>query len=130
MLFRSAAGVDLVLKTGTAKILTHEMNLSKIFLDSLSQIPGLTVWGPPNTNNRVATIAVSLQGYSSSDLSAALEREAQILTRPGLHCAPLAHRHLGSFQSGGSTRFSIGLYNTEKEILITLETLARLSNRK
>ena len=125
-----AAGVELVLKTGVERIRAHEMDLSKKFLDGLARIPGLRVWGPPDTENRVATIAVTLQGYSSSDLSAALERQAGILTRPGLHCAPLAHRHLGTLESGGSTRFSIGLYNSEEDIVATLETLAGLAKQK
>lgn len=125
-----AAGVEALLKKGVDQIRAQEMKLTGIFLDGLSQIPGLTVWGPRDTNSRVATVSVTLKGYSSSELSAALEREAGVLTRAGLHCAPLAHRHLGSFQGGGSTRFSLGPYNREEDLNSALSALDRLARLK
>ncbi len=125
-----AAGVDVVLKTGVAEIQRHEMELTKIFLDGLSQIPGLTMWGPQDLTKRVATVAVTLAGWSPSELSSALEEEAGIMTRSGLHCAPLGHQALGSFGGGGVTRFSFGLYNTLEETNITLEVLAKLASQK
>lgn len=66
-------------------------------------------------DRRVATVSLNLAGWSSSDLAAALEREYGILTRSGLHCAPLAHRRLGTLPDG-SARFSFGPANTFDEI--------------
>jgi selenocysteine lyase/cysteine desulfurase len=122
-----AAGVGVVLREGTAKIHSHETDLTRRFLNGLGQIKGLTVWGPEAAEQRVAVVAVTLAGWSSSDLSAALEREAGILTRSGLQCSPLAHQALGSFQNGGLTRFSFGYYNTHAEIDIALAALDRLA---
>ncbi|MDR2724960.1 MAG: aminotransferase class V-fold PLP-dependent enzyme [Candidatus Adiutrix sp.] len=122
-----AAGTGVVLREGVASIRVHEMELTRRFLDGLSQIKGLTIWGPGVEDERVAVAAVTLAGWSSSDLSAALEREAGILTRAGLQCSPLAHQALGSFQNGGLTRFSFGYYNTAAETDIALTTLDRLA---
>ncbi len=100
------------------------------FLDALATIKGLKVWGPPGRADRVATIAVPVKGWSSSDLAAALEREAGIMTRAGLQCAPLAHRALGTLPEGGVTRFSFGFYNTQEEIQTAVETLDKLARIK
>jgi len=122
-----AAGVEVVLREGVANIHRHEMDLTRRFIDGLSQIKGLTLWGPGAGEHRVAVMAVTLDGWSSSDLSAALEKEAGILTRAGLQCSPLTHQTLGSFQSGGVTRFSFGYYNTAAEIDLALATLDQLA---
>ena len=122
-----AAGVGVVLREGPANIRRHELDLTKRFLDGLGRIKGLTVRGPGAGEDRVAVVALTLAGWSSSDLSLALEREAGILTRAGLQCSPLAHQALGTFQGGGVTRFSFGYYNTAGEIDTALATLDRLA---
>ncbi len=125
-----AAATEILLKKGVKNIHRHEMNLTSIFLDGLTQIPGATIWGPLNLANRLAVVAVTLRGWSSSDLSAALEKKAGILTRAGLQCAPLTHRTMGTLKTGGVTRFSFGLFNTAKEIDIALKTLDQLAQTK
>lgn len=124
-----AAGVEIILRAGTAAVRAHEMDLTMAFLEGLEAIEGLKVYGPRQAQLRVATVSVSLEGWSSSALASALEREAGILTRAGLHCAPLAHQSLGSFP-GGLTRFSFGLYNTRSEVDITLDLLRRLARSR
>jgi cysteine desulfurase family protein len=117
-----AAGVEWVAARGVAAIRKRELALARDFLDRIKSIPGLAIVGPPpGDERRVATISVTLSGWSSSDLSAALESRAGIMTRSGLHCAPLAHKSLGTFP-GGSTRFSIGPENSEADV----ETAARV----
>lgn len=125
-----AASTDFILKIGAENIRNHEMDLTMSFLSGLAGIPGLTVWGPLKREQRVATISVSLEGWSSSDLSAALEREAGIMTRAGLHCAPLAHQTLDSLAIGGLTRFSLSYYNTREDIETALKTLNLLASKK
>jgi selenocysteine lyase/cysteine desulfurase len=122
-----AAGVGVVLREGVANIRAHEMDLTRRFIDGLGQIKGLTLWGPGAGEDRVAVVAVTLAGWSSSDLSAALEKEDGILTRAGLQCAPLTHQTLGSFQGGGVTRFSFGYYNTAGDTDLALAALDRLA---
>ena len=53
-----------------------------------------------------------------------LEQEYGIMTRVGLHCAPLAHKSLGTFPEG-TVRFSIGPFNTEEEIDTAIEAIRK-----
>ncbi|MDR2366746.1 MAG: aminotransferase class V-fold PLP-dependent enzyme [Deltaproteobacteria bacterium] len=125
-----AAGVEYVLSTTPAAIREHEMRLTGHFLGGLEGLPGLSLQGPGlGRPDRVATVSLNLKGWSSSDLAAALERDYGILTRAGLHCAPMTHKSLGTFP-GGSVRFSFGPFNTLEEILTAVKALKALAPRK
>jgi selenocysteine lyase/cysteine desulfurase len=63
-----------------------------------------------------------------SEVALALDEEFGILSRPGLHCAPAAHKTIGTFPIG-TNRFSFGYFNTDEEITYTLEVLAQMSRR-
>ncbi|MFH1135267.1 MAG: aminotransferase class V-fold PLP-dependent enzyme [Pseudomonadota bacterium] len=124
-----AAGIRFVLDIGPEKIRDHEMNLTRRFLYGLSGIPGAVVYGPSDPARRVAVISLNLRGWSPSDLAHALDREFGIMTRAGLHCAPRAHRALGTF-TRGAVRFSFGWSNSEAEVDRVLAALDRLSRRE
>ena len=120
-----AAGIDFVLETGPDRIREHEQQLTTAFMDGLSSIKGATVYGPP-ASKRTAVVSLNLDGWSSSDLALALDREYGIMTRAGLHCAPRAHRSIGTMPQG-TVRFSFGWFNTLEEVdavLAALKTLA------
>ena len=121
------AGVEWVLKKGPKAIRAGELALAEAFLEGISHVKNLTLLGPPlGDKRRVATISLNLLGWSSSDLAAALEKEAGIMIRSGLHCAPMAHQSLGT-HPGGAVRFSIGPANSLSEIDAAARVLKKLS---
>ncbi|MDR0354500.1 MAG: aminotransferase class V-fold PLP-dependent enzyme [Deltaproteobacteria bacterium] len=125
-----AAGAEFILKKGVKSIRAHELELTKLFLDGCLRMPGLTLYGPgPEAEDRVAVVSLNLSGWSCSDLAAALERDHGILTRAGLHCAPLTHQQVGTYP-GGSVRFSFGPFNAREEILTGVDALAELAAQK
>jgi len=124
-----AAGVRYILDTGVETIRRHELQLTKLFLNGLTQIRGIKIYGPSDPNMRTAVVSLNLAGWSPSDLALALDREFGILTRAGLHCAPRAHRTLGTFPEG-TVRFSFGVFNTAGEIEAVLTALDLLSRRR
>ena len=63
-----------------------------------------------------------------SETAFRLDREYGIMTRVGMHCAPNAHRALGTFPKG-TIRFSFGYFNTEEEIDTAVEALRKITNR-
>ena len=65
----------------------------------------------------MGVFSIRIQSYDKPQtLSDVLEERFGLLTRSGLHCAPLAHRTMGSFELGGTTRFSFGPFNTIEHV--------------
>jgi len=111
-----------------AEFHAREAALRARFLDGLSQIDDILVPGGFGAKNRVAVVSVAFKRLDNASAAFQLEEEYGILTRCGLHCAPAAHRALGTYPSG-AVRFSFGWANTEAEIdgtLAAVEKIARL----
>lgn len=106
----------------------HDIELSDAFLSGCEGVEGLTVYGPRDPKHRVAVFSVRLDGLEPAELSALLESEFGILTRPGIHCAPFAHRTIGTEPLGGTTRLSFGAYNTIHDVERCVDALARLAS--
>jgi cysteine desulfurase family protein len=121
-----AAAADWLISRGVDAVRAHEIDLSRRFLDGLAGIDGVTVWGPTETNERVAVFSVRLAGMDPVELSAVLEADFGILTRSGIHCAPWAHETLGT-ADGGTTRFSFGPFNTSADVEACLAALAAVA---
>ncbi len=121
-----AAGVEYLLETGVAVLRQREEQLMKAFLENIEDIRGLRVLGPRNSESTVGIVSLLLEGIDPADLALALDSQYGILTRPGLHCAPGAHRSLGSFP-GGTLRLSIGPFTTREDLRLAWEALRRLA---
>ena len=71
-------------------------------------------------------IAVNIGNMDSGEITFLLDNEYDIATRSGIHCAPLAHKTLGTFEQG-AVRFSMGYFNTKEEIDKAIEALKEIS---
>lgn len=120
-----AAGIRFILDTGIAEIRRKESALTKYFLESLKIRKGITVYGPDSINDRTSVVSFNIDGVTPSDTAFIFDEEYGILSRPGLHCAPSAHRTLGSFPDG-TNRFSFGFYNTVEEIDLSLKAIDKI----
>ena len=119
------AGVEFLEERGVMKIREHEMALTGMLIDELQGLPGLTILGPGEMDNRTAVVSVTIEGYVPEQLAAVLDQVFDIATRPGLHCAPQAHRTAGTLEMG-ALRFSPGYFNTENEIHGVIEALSSI----
>lgn len=109
------AALDYIEEETVEKIQNRERALTEYFLKRLSGNPNIRVPGPDNAEDRTGVISVYFIRRDNADISFRLEEEFGILTRCGLHCAPLAHKTLGTFPQG-TVRFSLGYFSTEEEI--------------
>lgn len=116
------AGVNFVSSTGLAVIREHEQRLCRLFLDGVARMKGITVFGPAAAQKRAAVISLRVKGKSESEVAQSLDRDFNIMVRAGLHCAPAAHRAIGTFAEG-TVRFSFGLFNTEADVAACLRAL-------
>src|SRR5205823_4494078 len=90
-------------------------------------VDGLRYYGPQGIRNRMGVFSVRVDGLDPLKLAEQLEREYGILTRAGLHCAPLAHTHLGTIDSGGTTRLSFGPFLTVLDIKYVADAVAKIA---
>lgn len=103
-----------------------ETYLTRLFLKGLESIPHVRLVGTKDLSRRVGVIAVDFLQKDNAEAADALEQKYEILTRCGLHCAPSAHKTLGTFPRG-VVRFSIGHSTTEEDVLYTLSAIEALS---
>jgi len=119
--------VQWILDKGVKNLWKHEQDLIKHMIEGLTGFnapPGLTLYGPNGIADRCAVFSVRLEGYDAPlTLSERLEDEFGILTRSGIHCAPLAHKTIGTHDLGGTTRFSFGPFTKIKEVQLACEAL-------
>lgn len=97
------------------EIRKKERELTGRFLEGLNGVEGIRVAGPSDLDKRVSVISVDFLEGDNGINAFRLTQEYGISTRVGLHCAPLAHKSLGTFPEG-TVRFSIGPFNTEEDI--------------
>ena len=108
-------GVGFILEKGTAAIREHEEELTGMLLQGLEQIKGVKIYGPVNPGLQAGVVSINIGDGDSGEISYILDRSYDIATRSGLHCSPLAHRTIGTFDQG-TVRFSIGYFNTREDI--------------
>lgn len=110
-----AAGVHFVHSVGRNVIRQHELKLTRQLIMGLSAIPGVTVFGPGLQEDRTAVVSFNMAHKDNSIAAHMLEQQYGIICRAGLHCAPWAHKTIGTLATG-AIRFSPGYFNSEKEI--------------
>jgi cysteine desulfurase/selenocysteine lyase len=123
-----AAGVSFINDTGISVIRRREEELTGMFLDGIKGVEGLNLYGSSDNTGRTSVVAFNYDNINSSEASLFFEDDYGILSRPGLHCAPAAHKTIGSFP-GGTNRFSFSFFNTEIEIEKGIEAVRRLAKK-
>ncbi|MHB1295721.1 MAG: aminotransferase class V-fold PLP-dependent enzyme [Anaerolineae bacterium] len=109
------AAVRYLLDRGVENIRRHEIGLTRQLVEGLIAIPRVRVYGPRDVTRRTATVSFTIDGLRVSEVGLWLDEERQILARVGLHCAPAAHKTLGTFPEG-AVRLSAGPMTTADEI--------------
>ena len=122
-------GVQWVIDQTVEKLHGQELDLVRTFIDGVSDIEGLTYFGPQGVRNRLGVFSVRVADFSPTQLAAALENDYGILTRPGLHCAPLIHAALGTTAAGGTARLSFGPFLSKQDVKYATDALAEVASR-
>jgi cysteine desulfurase/selenocysteine lyase len=121
-----SAGLDWVLEKGLGALHNYEMDLLATLQNGLAEIKGVKIWGTERLDKRVATLSITVANYDAADVGTILDVEYGILTRTGLHCAPLIHEHHGSAPRG-TVRFSVGPFNTEEHVRAAVKAVAEIA---
>lgn len=109
------AAVEYIKRESVEKIREKEKMLCSCFVEELSEVPGIVLYGDPDLEERVGIVSLNIGGLDSGMVSDWLWEDYEIAVRPGAHCAPLLHKALGT-QRQGAVRFSFSYYNTLEEV--------------
>ena len=120
------AGVQWVLERGVDAIRAHEVILAQRLIDGLLGIRGVTVYGGLDATRQTATVSFNVAGRAPSDIGLLLDEEFGIMCRVGLHCAPAAHRTIGTFPTG-TVRFGLSAFNTSEEVDAAVAAVGQLA---
>ncbi|MGR5253864.1 cysteine desulfurase-like protein [Vibrio astriarenae] len=105
------------LDSSYGQIAQHEAKLSAYFLDNISSLSSVTLYGhdSPEHNLRTPTFAINIKDYSPHDVARMLG-EQNICVWSGHFYAPELIRQLGTQERGGVLRVGMMHYNTLEEI--------------
>jgi cysteine desulfurase/selenocysteine lyase len=119
------AGIQWVRDRGIDTIRAHLKELTLALINGLSELPGIKVYGPLNINSTVAIVSFSVHHKRASEVGLKLDEEYGILCRVGLHCAPAAHKTMGSFPEG-TVRLAPGVFTTMDDISTTIRAIEQV----
>ncbi len=122
------AGIRYINKRGLDTIRTEEKKLTEALLRGLTDIPGVRIYGPPPGQPRASVVSFTIGSRDSGEIAHILDRDYGIACRGGLHCAPWAHRTLGSLATG-AVRLSPGCFTTAADIDAALAAVAAIAGR-
>jgi cysteine desulfurase/selenocysteine lyase len=120
------ASVQWVRDRGVHAIRQHEVELASRLIDGLCEIPGVTVYGGRDASRQTATISFNVTGLEPSEVGLRLDDEYSLMCRVGLHCAPAAHKTLGTFPAG-TVRFGLGAFSTADEVETALQAVRQIA---
>ena len=106
--------LNFVIATLRKVLRRDEISLKNHFIDLLKDNDDIILYGTLD-DRQGAVVSLNVKNMDSSEVSYILSDEFDIYTRPGFHCAPLAHKSLGTDELG-AIRFSFGYFNTIEEV--------------
>ena len=123
------AGATFVLEQTIEVIRNKEQQLTACFLEQLETLGNdVTVYGPKDASKQTTVVSFNIKNMSPSDAAYHFEENRGILCRPGLHCAPSAHRALGTFPQG-TIRFSFSFFHTSQDVDQAADAVRQLLKR-
>jgi cysteine desulfurase family protein len=123
------AGVSFIAATGLGEIRAREAALARRLIAGLREVAGVALYGPEPAAERAPIVSVTFAGLVPSEAGFLLEEGFGVLTRVGLHCAPAAHRTLGTYPQG-TVRFAPGFFTTDADIDTAIEGCRYLAAKK
>jgi cysteine desulfurase/selenocysteine lyase len=116
------AAVDFLQEVGMERVRAHELDLVGYALNRLGEVPGLTIYGPPEAEGRGALVSFAIDGVHPHDVAEIVARDG-VCIRAGHHCAQPLMRKLGV---GATSRASFAVHNTREDVDRLIESLANV----
>lgn len=121
-----SAAVDYINSVGIEAIRAKEESLTRRFVDGVSAITGVTIYGDFTAAQHAPVVALNIRDYDSGAVADELSETYGIATRPGAHCAPRMHQALGTTQQG-AVRFSFGWFTEAEDVDAAINAVRELA---
>ena len=119
------AGLQWIKKRGIEETQAYLKTLGGALIEGLSSLPKVKVYGTLDPDRSVAVVSFTVAGSRVSEIGFRLDVDYSILSRVGLHCAPAAHKTIGSFPEG-TVRLAPGVFTTMEEVRQTIRAIGRV----
>jgi cysteine desulfurase family protein len=119
------ASLEYIRRVGIDTIFETEKQLAQLFIEEIDKLPNVKIIGVRDWNKRVGTVSLDFESIDNAEVSFILDSEYGIMTRCGLHCAPLAHQTLGTYPQG-TVRFAFGHKNTEEDVEYAVSAIRKI----
>ena len=125
------AGLNWLKDITMEKIKEHELGLTKYFIDGIISLDdeNIQIAGKKDISGRMGVVSIFIKNKEMAQIAYELDEKYGIMTRVGLHCAPSAHKTLGTYPKG-TIRFSFGWWNTKEDIDVAIDALDKLTKDK
>lgn len=119
------ASLSYLEETGIDKIHQRKMERTKYFIEKIKELPDIRIAGKQDIHDRTAVVSLDFAAVDNAVAAFELEQNYGIMTRVGLHCAPMAHKTLHTYPQG-TVRFAFGYTSTEEEIDLCIAGIKEL----
>jgi cysteine desulfurase family protein len=119
------ASLKYLLKEGLNNVRDKELELLDKFIQGIYNIENIEIIGKKTLEKRTGILSLDFTNKDNGIISHQLSRDFGIMTRCGMHCAPSAHKTLGTFPRG-TVRFGLSHFNTLEEIEYTLDSIYKI----
>ena len=121
------AGLDYIKGKGLPNIYKHEMSIANMIYSQLKKMPLIELYGNFESTTQLPVLSFNMRGLHSEELAEKLSNKGFAL-RGGLHCAPFAHRKMGTLERGAA-RISVGIFNTTEQAASLCNEIKRIAAR-
>jgi cysteine desulfurase / selenocysteine lyase len=121
------AGIRFLNKLGPEKVLAHERAIVGRMIDAFRDDARFTIYGTTDLNRKVGALSITIKDRDNAEVASILDQAFNVAVRPGLHCAPYTHQHLGTFPTG-TLRLSPGYFNTLEETDMAIQALKEIAS--
>lgn len=119
-------GIKFIERVKLDTIQQWERHILTMLQDGVNNMPNIQVYGTSDTSNKTAILSFNIKSMDCETTAYELNQRFGIAVRAGYHCAPLAHKSIGTYGIG-AVRMSPGIFTTEEDIRKTLDALRKLS---
>lgn len=121
------AALDWFQKTGIGNVQKHCADMTEALWKGLYEITGVQLIGPPPSPDRGFVVSFNVKQADPLVISQILAENYGVSSRAGLHCAPTAHRYFGTYERGGTVRFSVSYFTTQEHVDTALSAVREIA---